>query len=170
MITQFTSASASKYLKSLQEEKDFLLDAERKNCTYDCAVNEEAQAPEYSYEETRLAIEDIDARVLKIRHALHIFNINTMLPNGGITIDEALVRMAQLSEKKKRLSAMCGRNPRERKSYGYFSRESNILEYTYTNYDVSVADKDYRETCKAISDMQLELDLINQTKTFDVDL
>lgn len=30
MITQFTSASASKYLKSLQEEKDFLLDAERK--------------------------------------------------------------------------------------------------------------------------------------------
>ena len=45
-----------------------------------------------------------------------------------------------------------------------------ILEYTYTNYDVSVADKDYRETCKAISDMQLELDLINQTKTFDVDL
>lgn len=48
--------------------------------------------------------------------------------------------------------------------------DSNVVEYVYANYDVAQADKDYREVCEEISRLQLELDLVNQTQTFEVDL
>lgn len=38
----FTSASAAKYLKGLQDEKDHVLTLEKSYCTYTLAANEEA--------------------------------------------------------------------------------------------------------------------------------
>ncbi len=170
MKKEFTSASANKYLKSLQDEKDFILENESKSCTYVRAVGEDVEPPSYSYDETRQAVEVIDNRMLKIRHAIHAFNARTTLPEYDMTIDEALVRMAQLNVKRRRLASLRNRNPKERNTGGYFSRESNIIEYTYANYDIAKADKDYRETCEEISKLQLELDLINQTRSFEVDI
>ena len=170
MERQFTSASANKYLKSLQDEKDFILEAESKSCTYVLAVGEEAEPPEYSYDDIRDAVEDIDARMLKLRHAVHLFNAHTVLPESGITIDEALVLMAQLSQRKRRLSSLRERSPKERNGSRFYLRESNTVEYTYANYDVAAADRDYRAVCEDIGRLQLELDLMNQTETFVADL
>lgn len=170
MTTRFTSASANKYLRTLQDEKDFVLEAEAKSCTYELAAGEEAEPPEYSYEETRAAVEDIDARMLKLRHAVHLFNAHTVLPDSGITIDEALVLMAQLGQRKRRLSSLRGRSPKERNGSRYLFRESGVVEYTYANYDIAAADRDYRAVCEQIGKLQLELDLVNQTQTFEVEL
>ena len=169
MAKTFTSASANKHLRSLQDEKDFILETELKSCVYELALGEDADPPKYSYEETRAAVENIDARMLKLRHAVHLFNAHTVLPESGITIDEALVRMAQLNQQKRRLAGLRARSPKERASR-YYLGDSNVVEYVYANYDVAQADKDYRAVCEEISRLQLELDLVNQTQTFEVDL
>jgi len=49
----FTSASAAKHLKALQDEKDHILALEKAACTYTLAAGEEAEPPEYDYEATR---------------------------------------------------------------------------------------------------------------------
>lgn len=170
MTKRFTSASANKYLKGLQDDKDHLLESESRGCTYVLSAGEEADPPKYSYEDVRAKIDEIDAATLKIRHAVHLFNAHTMLPENGMTIDEALIAMAQLTAKKSRLSLLRNREPKERNGLGYFGSDLSRVEYTYANYDVAQADADYRAVCEKISQLQLELDLINQTQAFDIEL
>ena len=168
---QFTSASAGKMIKSLEEEKDRIKNMESMTSTYVLSVGEETEPPEYDFRKTRDAIEEIDGKVVRIRHALHRFNLETVLPNVGITIDEALVAMAQLSEEKRRLSVMRARIPRMRiESAGLSKKGSSVAEYRYANYDISEADRAYQRVAKKIEDIQLDLDRINQTQLFEVDL
>lgn len=170
MSAKFTSASANKYLKSLQEEKDFLLATEKGTCEYTCAAGEEADPPLYSYNDTSQALDEIDEKMLLVRHAIHQFNIQTLLPQHGISIDEALIRMAQLSNKKSRLSSLRRKAQKARNRGGFFMRETTVVEYTYANYDVEKAGTDYKEVCSKIEALQLELDLINQTHSFEIEL
>lgn len=164
-----TSASAAKYLKSLQDKKDHLVSAEKSKCVYQLAPGEEAEPPEYDYEATRREIAEIDDQMRAVRHALHVFNVNEVLPESGITIDEALILLAQLGGEKSRLSAMRSRQPKERVSGGFYHR-GDAIEYRFTNYDLAGAEKDYLEVSERISNLQLELDLCNQTRTFTVDV
>jgi len=163
----FTSASAAKYLKSLQDKKDHLISVEKNNCVYQLAPGEEADPPEYDYEAMRREIAEIDDQMRAVRHALHVFNANEVLPESGITIDEALILLAQLGGEKNRLSVMRSRQPKERVSGGYFRGDS--IEYRFANYDLAKAEKDYLEVSERVSNLQLELDLCNQTRTFEVD-
>lgn len=164
----FTSASAAKYLKRLQDEKDHLVSTEKSNCVYQLAPGEEAEPPEYDYGATRSAIMEIDDRMRAVRHALHVFNANEVLPESGVTIDEALILLAQLGGEKSRLSAMRSRQPKERVSGGFYRGEP--IEYRFANYDLANAERDYLEVSERISSLQLELDLCNQTRTFTVDV
>ncbi len=44
------------------------------------------------------------------------------------------------------------------------------IEYRYANYDVARAEADYRAVADEIAALQLELDLVNQTEVFSVEL
>ncbi len=44
------------------------------------------------------------------------------------------------------------------------------MEYRYANYDVQEVERDYETLSEKIAAIQLELDLANQTKTFEVAL
>lgn len=44
------------------------------------------------------------------------------------------------------------------------------IEYRYANYDVAQAEADYRAVADEITALQLELDLVNQTEVFSVEL
>ncbi|MBO7674212.1 MAG: hypothetical protein J6S63_04310 [Atopobiaceae bacterium] len=173
MIKTFTSASANKYLRRLEDEKSLLLSRETTVCTFVRAQGEEVAAPAYDYAATRLRVARIDAVVCKLRHALHAFNVETLLPDSDLTIDEALVVLAQLSGEQRRLDTMRSRQPctRVTGSRGWGGNSSPvIIEYEYTNYDVAEAERDYQELTDRINDLQLKLDLCNQTVTFDVEL
>ena len=165
----FTSASAAKYLKALQDEKDHVLSRERTACTYTLAAGEEAEPPEYDYEGTRREVARIDAQMRTLRHALHLFNATEVLPESGVTVDEALILLAQLNNEKGRLATMRSRQKRERAGHGMYFR-SEAVEYTYANYDVAKAGEDYLAVSDRISALQLEIDLCNQTRTFEADL
>ena len=117
---EFTSASANKYLRKLQDEKTRLLHTEHEACTYELSEGEEVEPPSYDYEATRARIDEIDNRARAIRSALHGFNMRAVLPTSGITIDEALILLAQLSTKKDRLSSLASRQPKERVRERYF--------------------------------------------------
>ena len=103
---EFTSASANKYLRRLQDEKDRLLRTEQEVSTYVLAEGEAAEPPAYDYGAVREKVAQIDGQARAIRHALHRFNMKTVLPERGITIDEALILLAQLSGRKERLNGL----------------------------------------------------------------
>ena len=163
----FTSASAGKYIRQLEDDKAALLDHEHMTCTYVLAKDEEGEAPTYSYAETRAKIDEIDAKVLRLRHALHRFNMETKLPDCDMTIDEALILMAQLSNKKNRLNTLRSTLPVERVSGRFVG---NLIEYRYANYDVAAAQADFDTVTEQIFALQLKIDLCNQTMTFDVEV
>lgn len=166
----FTSASANKYLRRLQDEKDRLLRTEQEVSTYVLAEGEVDEPPAYDYAATRDKVAQIDEQARAIRHALHRFNMQTLLPNRGITIDEALILLAQLSGRKERLNSLASRQPKERLASRYLGGNGGPVEYRYANYDVAQAEEDYRAVADEISELQLELDLVNQTEVFTVEL
>ncbi len=166
---EFTSASANKYLRRLQDEKDRLLRSEQEVSTFVLAEGETAEPPAYDYGAVRERVAQLDAEARAIRHALHRFNMRTTLPDQGITIDEALILLAQLSGRKDRLNALASRQPKERLSDRYLGGSGQI-EYRYANYDPAQAEADYRAVSDEISALQLALDLVNQTEVFSVDL
>ena len=162
---EFTSASANKYLRRLQDEKDRLLRTEQEVSTYVLAEGEAAEPPAYDYGAVREKVAQIDGQARAIRHALHRFNMQTVLPERGTTIDEALILLAQLSGRKDRLNELASRQPQER-----LGNSNGPIEYRYANYDVAQAEADYRAVADEIAALQLELDLVNQTEVFSVEL
>lgn len=167
---EFTSASAYKYIKGMQDEKDRLLSAERETCTYVLSEGEKSDPPAYDYETTRQRVDEIDRKTCAIRHALHRFNLQTTLPKSGITIDEALIVLAQLSAKKSRLDMLSSNLPKERLGDRTRGGSTRVIEYEYANYDIAQAESDYETLMAMISNLQLEIDLINQTEVFTVDI
>ena len=160
---QMTSAGANKLLRKLEDDKRFLLSQEAAASTYVVTEGAEAVVPAYDYRKTAQALEQVDAEVRRIKHALNVFNSTTMLDGLDITIDEALVKMAQLNQRKSTLDTMRCRLEKERVTN--FGR-SNVVEYTCINYDLAEIQADYQAISQQIMDIQLALDLTNQTKTF----
>ena len=60
-------------------------------------------------------------------------------------------------------SEMCIRDSVE-EQYG---QQSNIIDYTYTNYDLAVVEADYEKTADELSRAQLALDTVNQRDSFE---
>lgn len=165
---EFTSASASKYLKRLQDEKDRILRIENETSTYIVADGEEPDPPQYDYAATRVAISEIDDKMRAIRHALHQFNMTTVLPESGMSIDEALIALAQMGNAQSRIRSLSTQQKKARLRDRYYGSSSGPVEYRFANYDVAEAESDYRKLSDEISALQLEIDLANQTKLFTV--
>ena len=163
----FTSASANKYLRMLEEDKHHILSTESDTCTYVLAKDEESEPPIYDYEDVRARVDAIDEQVCKVRHALHSFNLHTTLPDSDMTVDEALIVMAQLNNKRRRLDALRNIMPVQREKGRY---TGNLIEYKYANFDVAKAQEDFVKVTEAINELQLQIDLCNQTITFEVEV
>lgn len=183
----FTPASASKYLRALEDEKSSLLKKEQRRCVYLVAVGEEPEVPSYNYRETRDRVAQINATVCVVRHALHTHNVVTMLPDLGMSVDEALVELAQLTSERRVLDDMRGRERRVRYDelynggrydpfglgYGRHHRDGSqrdMLEYVYANYDPDQAESDYQKVSQRIVDLQAAIDYSNQTTSFEVEV
>ena len=165
---QITSAGANKLLRKLEDDKRFLLSQEAAASTYVVTEGAEAVVPHYDYSSTVRQLEQIEAQVRQIKHALNIFNSTTVLDGLDITIDEALVKMAQLNQRRSTLDTMRCRLEKER--VNSFGRNSNVVEYVCINYDLAEIQADYQAVHQQIMDIQLALDLTNQTRTFELTL
>ena len=169
MKKRFTSASANKQIKAYEEEKEHVLANERDVSTYVLSAGEAVEPPEYDYGAARAKVAELDGKVRALRCALHAFNVGTVLPESGITIDEALVFMAQLNGEKKRLSELRSNQSKQRVASRYFG-SGNAVEYRYANYDIGCAERDFQEVSERIRQLQMEVDYANQTIAFEVDV
>lgn len=166
---KYTSAEANKLLKKLIEQVTALSSQEDASSTFVASVSEDKEScrPDYDYGSMRAEIDGLNGKIRKVKHALNVFNSTTVVPGFGITIDEMLIYIPQLSEKKRLLLSMSSKLPKERVK---FSSSSNIIDYTYTNYDISKAKADFDEVSDILSRAQLALDSVNQTVQFELEI
>lgn len=162
-----TSAQANKLLNKLRDDLAYITTKEAQSRVFNAAVGEDIEnvRPEYSYVNTQAKIDILNTKIRKIKHAINVFNTTTVLPEQGITVDEALVLIPQLTKKKSKLNDMKSRLPRTRVNN---FRGSNVIDYEIVNYDISRVEEDYDAVAEQLSELQMALDTINSTETFEL--
>lgn len=165
-----TCAEAAKMLRKLNEELSVLRSRETKSCRFTAALDEDLEAarPIYHYEEAQAEQAVLERKIRIIKHAINRFNLETVLPEFNMTIDEMLVYIPQLSERKRKLTQMASYLPKERASNSSFG--SKIIEYTYTNYEVADAERDLGAVSDTLGRAQNALDLVNSQKMMEIDI
>ena len=109
---------------------------------------------------------------VKSRHALNVSNANAAISVDGQTmsVDQILVRMAQLNRRKIVLDRMRKRLPKEREGQRMYGSRNAVPEYRYINYDLEQVKTDYERIAGKILEMQMALDQYNQTVLFEVEI
>ena len=166
-----TSAQASKMLKKLNDQHSSLLKNESDTCKFNAAVGEDPESlrPEYDYSTVQKELNVIEGKIRKLKHALNIFNSTQVIPEYGMTIDEMLIYLPQLTKRVAKLSQMRQALPKSRVGYG-FGDMSNIIDYVYTNYDIKQVERDCFAAADELAKAQNVLDYVNITVEFEVDI
>ena len=167
---KYTCAEASKILRKLNEELKVLRAKELKGYLFTDAVDEDIESarPVYDYGKAQEEQNKIEEEIRKVKHAINRFNIETTVPGVGMTVDEVLVYIPQLSERKRKLTEMASFLPKERVSKGY--QATKIIEYTYTNYEIEKAAKDLADVTDELAKVQTALDVVNNREQMDIDI
>lgn len=166
---KYNSAQAAKLLSKLQQDFDRLAVFEANAKTFLASVGEDPETvrPEYDYKATKKELDALSAKIRKVKHAINAFNTTTVVPELGITIDELLVYIPQLSAKKAKLRGMADTLPKARENnFG----KSNIIDYRFANYDIMQVKKDLDIVTEELSKAQLALDTINHSVEFDIEI
>lgn len=171
-MAKMTSAYANKVLRKLQEDKEFWRNKEQEGYLYIAALDEDPVIPEYDYVEVAGHIAEIDEKIVRIKHAINVNNVRNSILVGTeeMTIDEILVRMAQLNRRKNMLDVMRKQQPKTRINSGFYQNRKSAPEYQYINYDLELIKKEYERIDKQIAEMQISLDKYNQTFEFEVEI
>ena len=166
---KYTSAEAGKLLKKLGEEQCSMLLREDNGKEFLAAVGEELESvrPDYDFATTQAALAGVETKIRKLKHALNVFNSTTVIPEFGITIDEMLVYIPQLTAKKNKLARMKDKLPKVREQTRV---NSSILDYRYLNYDVKEVTAAYEQVCDTLAKAQNALDAVNMNQTLEIDL
>lgn len=164
-MMKVTSAYANKLIRGYREELAALVSSERDTCTTTYGANETPIETGYDFSSTQTEMDALNSKIAKLRHGINVFNTATKLEDFDFTVDESLVRMAMLTEKKNRLSRMKGVRELTRSS-GYRSEP----EFTKRNYDAALVEAEYRKTSDELVRLQMALDKANMSIEFDVDI
>ena len=170
---KYTSAQAAKLLRKLKEEHQLLLTEEANNRFFLAATGEDVESlrPAYDFEKTQTTLSDLERKIRKVKHAINLFNCFTVVE--GKTIDEILVYLPQLQERREKLSCMIGRREKQRAKSSVMSRysgQSAIIDYEYANYDIKKAEEVYKKVCDEIAALQTALDVANTTGEIEIEL
>ena len=167
----YTSAEAAKLVRKLNEEQNVLKQKENKSALFVAAIEEDVESvrPEYDYEEVQKRLAQLESQVRKVKHAINMFNLTTQVPGFDMTVDQMLVYIPQLSEKKSKLTWMAGTLPKERVSASGYGAKT-IVEYRYANYDIAKAEADLAAVTDELARAQTALDVINNSATMEIEL
>lgn len=173
-MIKVTSDAANKLIKKLEQEKGILIDKISKMSTFVVAVTENydqikaEQEAEFNLNETISQIDEIDKKIITIRHAKSVFN-NSVVMKNGLTVGDNIIRLAILERKKSIYSRLATRQKKIRNT-----SINKDIEYTYLNYDLEDAKKKYDSVYTEISEIQEELNIVNSSAEYkfeiDIDL
>lgn len=169
---KYTSSEANKLLRKLNEEKEALLEMEQKSSTFLAAVGEDVESvrPKYDYADTRQALEELDGKIRIVKHAINDFNLQHIVPGFDMSIDQMLVYIPQMTAKKQKLGQMKNRLPKQRETANAYSRNNNIIDYRYANYDIKMVEDDYTSVADELAKAQTALDVLNNTETIEIEI
>ena len=164
----YTSAEAAKLLRRLNDDKTSLESQEAQSSTFRAAITEDLDnaRPPYNYSQTQSDIDSLEAKIRTVKHAINSFNLSQEVPGFGMTIDQLLVYIPQLTRKKAKLANMAARLPKTRE----IIRVAGIIEYSYTNYDVEAAKRDYERVSDELARAQTALDVLNNSIKFEINV
>ena len=173
-MIKVTSDAANKLIKKLEQEKGILTDKISKMSTFVVAVTENydqikaEQEAEFNLNETITQIDEIDKKIITIRHAKSVFN-NSVVMKNGLTVGDNIVRLAILEREKGIYSGLATRQKKKRNT-----SLNKDIEYVYLNYDLEDAKKKYDSVYTEISEIQEELNSVNSSAEYkfeiDIDL
>ena len=163
----YTSATAAKLLRRLNNDLQWLEEHEDNAKRFRAALQEDPETvrPDYDYAATLEEMTEIEQKIRKVKHAINMFNATTVIPEFGITIDEMLVYLPQLTRRCARLEVMQNALPKTRASAA-----DGIIDYIYTNYDIEQVRKDLERLSDTLASAQTALDLVNSTVEFEIDI
>ena len=164
---KLTSAEAAKLLRKLNEEYEAILNMEAQSKEFVASLNENIELikPEYDFNKTQEELNILEEKIRKLKHAINMFNCQTIVIDFNMSIDQLLIYIPQLSRKKAKLLEMKNRLAIKREPS--ISRVGNIIDYNYANYDINEAIKEYERVDKLLTNAQTALDVINNTNTFE---
>ena len=87
----------------------------------------------------------------------------------GMTIDQVLVYIPQLTEARDRLQEMQRRLPKQRASVAGIG-SNTVIDYRYANYPVEQVREDYRKVSDELRAVQTALDVVNTTVKMEFEL
>ena len=173
-MIKVTSDAANKLIKKLEQEKGIFTDKISKMSTFVVAVTENydqikaEQEAEFNLNEVIAQIDEIDRKIITIRHAKSVFN-NSVVMKNGLTVGDNIIRLAILEREKSIYSRLATRQKKTRKT-----SLNKDIEYTYLNYDLEDAKKKYDSVYAEISEIQEELNIVNSSAEYkfeiDIDL
>lgn len=168
---RYTSAEAAKMLRKLNDEREALLDKERRSSVFLAAVGEDAESvrPAYTYADTQTMLDKLDAQIRVVKHAINRFNTTQVIPGFDMTIDQMLIYIPQLTAKKRKLGEMKNRLPKQRENADRFGRTNSIIDYSYANYDIGEVERDYEKVSEELARAQTALDVINNVETMEIE-
>lgn len=166
---QVTSAQASKMLKKLQEQLKSMESMEAQMSTFHAAVGENVEdvRPDYEFTQYQREMEKVEEQIRALKHAINEFNVKTEVPGFGITIDQMLILIPQLTKKKEKYQRMKDTLPKQRDEM-LLHRGSGVIDYVYANYRIDTAKEAYEHVCDELARAQNALDVLNNTVTFEV--
>lgn len=158
-------------LRKLFQEKNIILSNENQSCVFNASLGEDVESvrPEYDYDKTQSALELCNKKIRILKHAINCFNSSQLVGDTGLTIDQVLVYIPQLTEMRSRLYDMQNRLPKQRSSVDGIG-SNTVIDYSYTNYSVEKAKEDYLRVSDEIRKIQTALDVVNTTVTFEIEL
>ena len=169
-MIKVTSDAANKLIKKLEQDKSILVDKISKMSTFVVAVTENydqikaEQEAEFNLNETITQIDEIDKKIITIRHAKSVFNNLTVMKNG-LTVGDNIVRLAILEREKGIYSGLATRQKKKRNT-----SLNKDIEYVYLNYDLEDAKKKYDSVYAEISKIQEELNIINSSAEYKFEI
>lgn len=171
-MEMMTSAYANKLLRTLEDEKQYWLNLENTSRFYTASDDEEPLIPAYDYAETASMVTKLDEKIVAIKHALNVSNATAKVPVGDsvMSIDQILIRMAQMNRRRDTLDFMRKQLPKTREGQRSYYNKNAATEYRYINYDLDLVKADYESLSDKVLQMQIALDLYNQTVQFEVDI
>lgn len=164
-----TSKEANKLLIKLETERNDLLRKEEEVKTFLAAVGEDVEScrPKYNYDAVQAELKMIEDKVIKLKHQINKFNIETIVDGFNKTIDEMLIYIPQLTARKRKLECMKSIMPKTREPV---NMRSSIIDYRYANYDIEKVSIEYGDVVEELSKAQIALDTINVNKKFEIEL
>lgn len=165
---KYTSNELQKVIKKLEYDKTTEVQMINQNSEFVASLNEDVNQlmaeNKFNIQESVERIEIIDKKIMAIKHAKNIFNSTYKLP-CGLTIDEALIKIAMINSMLSRYRNLSEKKEKTRNKMTL----SKEVEYVYTTYDINYMRKKSDEMFEELQTIQNELNSVNAYEYIEID-